>query len=464
MTEDIQTFRDHFLSIYQSAVSEIARRIDAEHASEPKTRGHDRSAVARSASSLLPNYAAEIARREYAQRRGQDIPSSPADPTRRALAAGDAIKACAELAFRYLKARLGGDTKALLDIQAEFRAGTCDPAWATTIEEYLQYFGPGGSRKPIPYIRPSTVGPKTIEIKANTRVALLGDWGTGAQPAITILKQIATANPDLLVHLGDIYYSGTLSECASNFTSIIDTVLRSTNPELAAYSLAGNHDMYCGGIGYYSLIQHLNPEPLKQPASFFCIRTADENWQLLAMDTGLHDYSPLQVDDAVTYLEDEELEWHCERLKEFPGRTILLSHHQLFSAFSPIGKADTNGRRLATNPHLLKAFRSMSALGRISAWFWGHEHTLSIYDPFSGLERGRCLGHGAVPVSILDKIYAPLPELDEIPTTIANTHLREQGSVYAHGYAVLAFRANACSAEYYQVVEGQAALIYSERF
>jgi 3',5'-cyclic AMP phosphodiesterase CpdA len=438
VTEEIQTFRDHFLSVYQSAVTEVARRIDAQ---PPKTGRRSRSALHRSASSLFPGFAAEIARREYAQSRGQVIPSSKPVPPKRVLSASDAARACTDLAFRYMKARLTGDSKAPATIQAEFEASICDPIWATTIKEYLQYFGSDGSRRHIPYIRAS---------------------GTGAQPAVQVLRQIAEWNPDVLIHLGDIYYSGTPRECASNFTSLIETVLRRKNPELTVYTLAGNHDMYCGGVGYYDLIRTLNPEPFNQPASFFCLRSADEKWQLLAMDTGLHDYNPLGVDDAVTFIEDDELEWHCARLKEFPGSTMILSHHQLFSAFSPIGKADEKGCRSASNPHLLRAFNSMTACRRICAWFWGHEHTLCIYEPFAGLQRGRCLGHGAVPVSILDKIYVPLPGLDKAPTIIEKTQLRQQGSVYAHGYASLRFGADVCSAEYYQIVNGRCALIYSE--
>jgi hypothetical protein len=255
---------------------------------------------------------------------------------------------------------------------------------------------------------------------------------------------------------------GTPAECAANFTSLIESVLRSGSPEVPVYALAGNHDMYCGGVGYYDLIRQLNPEPLRQPASFFCLRSVDEKWQLLALDTGLHDYSPLEVDEAVTFVEDDELEWHCARLKEFSGRTILLSHHQLFSAFSPIGKAPKHGRRSASNPHLLKAFNLLTHSGRICAWFWGHEHTLSIYAPFAGLQRGRCLGHGAVPVSILDKLYDTVPDLDQAPTIVANTQLQQQGNVYAHGYATLTFEHDACSAEYFQDVDGQPVLIHSE--
>ena len=112
------------------------------------------------------------------------------------------------------------------------------------------------------------VGPKIIPIKADAQVALVGDWGTGAQPAIQILKHIAGCKPDVLIHLGDIYYSGTPAECASNFSFLIEQLVRRNNPSLLVYTLAGNHDMYCGGAGYYDLICRLNPHNFMQPASF----------------------------------------------------------------------------------------------------------------------------------------------------------------------------------------------------
>ena len=163
-------------------------------------------------------------------------------------------------------------------------------------------------------------------------------------------------------------------------------------------------------VSAYELIKTLNSEPSVQPASFFCLRSADERWQLLAMDTGLHDYKPMSVTEALTSIEEDELAWHCDRIKEFKGKTVLLSHHQLFSAYSSIGTADKDGKRSPTNPNLLKAFDAMRASGHVAAWFWGHEHTLSIYQPFSELSRGRCLGHGAVPTSVIDRSMNPFQD------------------------------------------------------
>jgi len=305
------------------------------------------------------------------------------------------------------------------------------------------------------------VGDNVIEIKSDARIAVVGDWGTGAQPAIQLLQLIASGTPDILIHLGDIYYSGTPQECEKNFAEPVKRVLRANGRNPAVFTLSGNHDMYCGGVGYYQLIKQLNPAPFTQSASFFCLRASNERWQFLAMDTGFHDYNPTGVADAVTFLEPDELDWHCARIKEFPGKTILLSHHQLFSAFSAIGPS-TSGKRSPVNGQLYASFKRMAQSGKFSAWFWGHEHTLSIYEPFAGLERGRCVGHGAVPTSIVDKIYDPLPDLDEIPRIKEGTQLAKNGGVYAHGYAVLSLNDAVCAASYYQDVGGERAVIFDE--
>lgn len=459
MPDSFRTFRDPLLSLYQSAVTEIGKKIDQGANASVASRAGAR----RSMTSTLPDVAAGIAEREYNRSTGGVAPVARGDLTERELSKTGMAQVCAEWGFRYLKAVASRDDQAIAQLKDEFTAGTCDPAWLTTLEAYRSYLGEDGKRKAVPYVRAATVGPKTIEIKSNARVALMGDWGTGAPPAIGVLKYVAGDNPDLVVHLGDIYYSGTPVECRSNFIDPISAILRTKAP-MPVYSLSGNHDMYCGGGGFYELIKQLNAAPLTQPASFFCLRSADEKWQLLAMDTALHDDNPVTVAGAVTYLEEDELAWHCDRINEFSGRTILLSHHQLFSAFSPIGPADAQGKQSAVNPRLLKAFQQMTQIKGVAAWFWGHEHTLSIYNPFAGLERGRCLGHGAVPVSVIDKIYEPLANLDETPSLLDQSKLGATGGVYNHGYALLTFNGGSCRAEYYQAANNGRTLIFDESF
>ncbi|HEY9250833.1 MAG TPA: hypothetical protein VIO38_16950, partial [Rariglobus sp.] len=56
-------------------------------------------------------------------------------------------------------------------------------------------------------------GPVT-RIPNHTRCALFGDWGSGLYGAPEVAKQISEADdkPNLILHLGDTYYSGTNGE------------------------------------------------------------------------------------------------------------------------------------------------------------------------------------------------------------------------------------------------------------
>ncbi|NEU12100.1 metallophosphoesterase [Methylobacterium sp. BTF04] len=457
MSNKFETFRDPVLSIFQSAVSEVAAKIDA----KPNTnaRGFEQGRPQRSASSILNELALEIASAEYNSTQRVTI-NTNATLTPRELSKSGITKVCAEMAFRYLKAMAKGDKVEVARLVGEYTTSTCDLEWATTLAEYYKYFGTDGNLRPIPYIRASDIGPSVIEIKSDARIALVSDWGTGASPAMEVLRNIKAADPDIFIHLGDIYYSGTHLECKNNFLEPINKILRS-DKDIPVFTISGNHDMYCGGIGFYDLIKTLNKPPLQQSASFFCLRAANEKWQILGLDTGLHDYNPAGVSAAITYLEEDEIEWHCERIREFSGRTILLSHHQLFSAFSPIGPA-LQGKRSPFNSNLLKAFNSMNADGKVSAWFWGHEHSLGIYKDFVGLKYGRCIGHGAVPVSVVDKIYDVFPDLDNAPEMIEGCELKTQGGVYNHGHTILKFGGETCTAEYYQASLNGNNLIYRE--
>lgn len=37
-------------------------------------------------------------------------------------------------------------------------------------------------------------------------------------------------------------------------------------------------------------------------------------------------------------------------------------------------------------------------LADVAAWFWGHEHGMSLYEPYAGLEKGRLIGAACIPV------------------------------------------------------------------
>jgi len=53
---------------------------------------------------------------------------------------------------------------------------------------------------------------------------VIADWGTGLDDAKWLLSEVMKKNPDVLLHLGDVYYSGTADEFRGNF---LDPITRS---------------------------------------------------------------------------------------------------------------------------------------------------------------------------------------------------------------------------------------------
>jgi hypothetical protein len=466
------TFRDRFISLYQSAVAEVAKEIAKnKKAAATHFEATNDEAATNDASDLI--LAAEKIAQLHADGRSFLLPPAGAREAESSLEKVSTIEragTCAALGWELMKAKFSGDEVTAKDVEDQLDAGNCDPRWARTITEYLKYFGSPGSPKLPMYVTPAAAGEKVITIKAGAKVALIGDWGTGAGPALRVLQQIKQQNPDILIHLGDIYYSGTDDECRTKFEGPVNEIFDRARTKLPVYSLAGNHDMYCGGVGYYALIKRLNKgiksvdeNSMVQPASFFCLRAEDSSWQLLAMDTGRYDHSPFSVTNVTTFVESSEQDWLRERIAEFRGKTILLSHHQLFSAFSQIGGRSQSGKLDPVNQKLLGTYRALAGTGKpVVAWFWGHEHNLCIYEPYSGLARGRCLGHGAVPVFSDDTPYDSLTEIDNPPTLVANSKLSTEGQLYTHGFAVLSLDANAATAEYFEYLHGGPRKVYTE--
>lgn len=243
----------------------------------------------------------------------------------------------------------------------------------------------------------------------DARVVMLGDWGTSLDDAKQLLKAIwAQENPHAFVHLGDIYYSGTQEECENNFLNVFKSVASELGkPMVPVFTIPGNHEYYSFGDGFFWLVDHMNTGNQKQAASYFCLRTQDSKWQFLAMDTGQDDNNPIVTaiaSFAPKLMGDRdskgELAWHADKLKNFAGNTILMSHHQLFSRAASIDGKVT--------PYFSRYLHSYFSpyFNKISAWFWGHEHSFAIYqNGIYGLEKGRLLGSSSYEESTSNNPY-----------------------------------------------------------
>ena len=122
-------------------------------------------------------------------------------------------------------------------------------------------------------------------VPGSGKVAVFGDWGTGTDDARLLFEALMTHQPDVILHLGDIYEAGTPYECQEFFLRPIEEVCEANGwKRPPILTIPGNHEYFTAGVGYFELIDVLNSglgDEWRQEASFFCLRSDDGKWQFL---------------------------------------------------------------------------------------------------------------------------------------------------------------------------------------
>jgi hypothetical protein len=240
----------------------------------------------------------------------------------------------------------------------------------------------------------------------NARVALFSDWGTGQPAGLQVMETIVANKPDIVIHLGDIYYSGQPHEARKHF-------LRHLPPKesgVRRFALNANHEMYSGGHGYFDDVLG----EMEHKASYFSL--ANSHFRLVGLDSAHKDKR----------LRKPQPEWLEDLVGRGSQRNILLSHHQAFSVFEEVDPDD-----------LWEPIRPLAEKGLVHAWFWGHEHKNVLFRKYKGVA-ARCIGHGAVP-------YLPpgrdlSPTLPELGVKFVNRRRRTGGIQCVNGFALLRFQ------------------------
>lgn len=286
------------------------------------------------------------------------------------------------------------------------------------------------------------------QLPNDAKVAIIGDWGTGLDDAIELVKNIITVhNPTAIIHLGDIYYSGTPTECTNYFVNALASAGAGNIP---VFTLPGNHDYYALGYGFFPMLANLNNniQGAAQVASYFCLRTQDGGYQFLGMDTGYNDSNPADQFNptyAGPWLQSTEVQWHQDKLNKFGGATILLSHHQLFSTNATLNGSLSGYKGLPyLNPFLYSVF--WPYLGtKVAAWLWGHEHNFALYQPgFQQVANSVLLGCSAyeelTSANPYAQNYPQIPYADNPADWELGTNTDPGGvGYYNHAYAILDF-------------------------
>jgi hypothetical protein len=237
------------------------------------------------------------------------------------------------------------------------------------------------------------------QIKNNDTIAILSDWGTDTDESNGVTKQVAKFNPDLSLHLGDIYFVGSEEEVKDNF----DPKTGGWHyGKMGSLALPGNHEMYSNGFAYFDILlaKYMKIEQSdiwqQQKASFFCVENS--HWRIIGLDTGYMSVGIPIIElifSPKAQLNKKQREW-LEKVIRLQDPTdkrgiIILSHHQCLSAFEK--------KVFPTSAKQIKEI--MGKNPKTVAWFWGHEHRTAIYEKQTipdGIEAYvRCIGNGGMP-------------------------------------------------------------------
>lgn len=259
----------------------------------------------------------------------------------------------------------------------------------------------------------------TVQLEDRVRLVVVGDWGTGVPRAQRVAEQMRAVLdqgrnagiPQHVIHVGDVYYSGWPQEyeerCLKYWPVDPDDA-----DAIGSWSLNGNHDMYSGGDGYFDTLLADPRFERQQRSSWFSLENGD--WKILGLDTAYDEHD----------LHGPQPDWVAGEV-DGSKRTLLLSHHQLFST-----DPDKGG------PKLEQKLASVLASGHVTSWFWGHEHRCVVYERgHRGVGLPSCVGHGGVP------IYASHKEGDAPPPPATYEYYAAMGGTIEYwtlmGFAVI---------------------------
>ena len=272
-----------------------------------------------------------------------------------------------------------------------------DPGWIWSLLHYL-FVRYTKDYAPFPTSAPATVHLSGSDPNKVT-IAMIGDWGTGPfknGASIEIMKQIANMKPkpDYIIHLGDVYYSGTnefFKPPNEEQQHLLDCW--PSGYQAKSFTMNSNHEMYSGAKGLFDIaLKPGTPFSAQQQNTYFVLQYA--GWTLLGLDSGYFSESPMFMVGSMAGARNPQADW-IKQLKLSPDKVIVLSHH---NGLSYDGKSEP--RYPADNPNSFWDEVNEVLGDDPAAWYWGHIHNGIVYKSPTVHKRktlARCLGHAALP-------------------------------------------------------------------
>lgn len=215
-----------------------------------------------------------------------------------------------------------------------------------------------------------------VELPDATSIALFGDWAVGTPAAAAVAATVQDSRCDVAIHLGDVYYSGTMQETQRYLLDMWPG-----NARLAGRACNSNHEMFSGGAAYFEATL----PALGQTGSLFSLR--NRHWLLVGLDTGT-------VDARLGHDQAQAVVRLCSQAGD--RRIILLSHHPMFSPETGV------------NQELRTDIRGVLQQGSVAAWVSAHDHAYVRFEQEA--EFGvtvTCVGHGGFPYLALPTSERP---------------------------------------------------------
>jgi hypothetical protein len=227
-------------------------------------------------------------------------------------------------------------------------------------------------------------------------IGLFADFGNATYPAAGIARQLSLAKLPYAMHLGDVYYAGTRDEFERGFfygqgaglAGPLAPMLGSTE----LFMLAGNHEMYSGGVHFQqAILQKRNALPALQRQQAEMFRLRGHGVQLIGIDTMWTDWAGRAFGRHHSRLGTQAKALLDAWLAEASTLTVLLTADEPWDLSS------------ARCTPLLDDLAPYVRKGKIDLWFWGNVHYAAQYRRFQLPDSqangfvSACIGHGGYP-------------------------------------------------------------------
>jgi len=303
--------------------------------------------------------------------------------------------------------------------------------------------------------------PRVAKLPDTVAIGIVGDWGTGfapkykgRNPAQKVMQSLLAQKPDYIVHLGDVYYSGTPDNVTfvhanEERDNLVRCWPRGRKPG-TSYALNSNHEMYSLGRGFFG--NALADANFKHQAktSYFLLQNA--HWQVFGLDSAYA--SPDRSTFMQGCLDPTQIAW-LKKVRDPRRRSIVMTHHNPLSVY---GKG-TYGLWA----QLEQGFKGRQP----DYWYWGHIHNGIVYKcagrtpDARNATKARCIGHSAIPFGFAWGLTKPQTLLAAAPgaqptafqpidTVEYFAHEQVPGSPYIkNGYGILRLSGAGISEEIY---------------